>query len=113
MNKRNLVLVRYRLTGLLFWSSLVLYLIHAPVVMPQPDADTIPPPLDSQISAKTIVVNLNFQNGRVTGSSADVVFGHAPGRIGNPPLLQVDVFDFQGNAVEQFNAWHPLRTLDR
>lgn len=111
INKSHPVLIRYRLTRWLVWWSLVLCLIHAPVVMSQPDDDQIPPPLGVEDSSKTIAVALNFQDGIVTGHSANVVFGHAPARIGNPSLLRIDLFDFRGNFVEQFNAWNPLWTF--
>ena len=108
MSKGNSLLVRYGLTGVLSWLSVVLYL--TPVMAQFPD-DPIPPPLNSRDLAKTVVVNLNFENGRVTGHTANVVFGHSPGRIGNPPLLRIDLFDFHGTLVDQFNAWHPLWTF--
>lgn len=111
LNTSHSVRLRYRLPRLLFGLGLVVYLIHVPVVIAQSDDDVIPPRLDSVDSAKTIVVNFDFQNGRVTAHTVNLVFGHAPGRIGNPPLLRIDLFDFQGNAVEQFNAWHPLWTF--
>ena len=112
MNKKTSVLIHNKIIGTIVWLSLVVYLIHAPVVIAQqPDNDAIPPPLSNQDSSKTIVVTLDFQNSRVTGHTTDVVFGHAPLRLGNPPLLRIDLFDFRGSLVEQFNAWHPLWTF--
>jgi hypothetical protein len=69
--------------------------------------------LDIEDLSKTIVDEFSFQNGRVTEYSTDVVFGHAPARLGNPPLVQINLFDFRGNLVEQFNGWHPLWTFVR
>jgi hypothetical protein len=63
-------------------------------------------------TGKSIVVRLNFTDLNVAEFlSADVAFGDAHANFGNPPLLEVEVFDDSGNLIQNFNYWHPLWTF--
>jgi len=67
------------------------------------------PALDFGESTKAMVVHLEFDDGgMVNFESAEVIYGYARARIGDPPLLGVELFDKNGIMLEQFNAWHPL-----
>lgn len=67
------------------------------------------PALDFGESVKAMVVHLEFDDGgMVNFESAEVIYGYGRARIGDPPLLGVQLFDKNGMMLEQFNAWHPL-----
>lgn len=60
-------------------------------------------------SAQSIVATVQFDSptsAQIVGWS--VSNWPAPARTGNPPFIQVDVFDVDGNLIETFNEWHPL-----
>jgi len=77
---------------------------------PGDDPATEPiPTLDVPESAQSIVATVQFDS----PTSAQVVRSSvsnwpAPARTGNPPFIQVDLFDVDGNLIETFNEWHPL-----
>lgn len=74
------------------------------------DPRTAPiPELDFGAQSKAVVVNLNFIN-RTDAElvSGLVSLGTPSTNIANPPLLRVQVFDYRGQLVDEFNSWHPL-----
>ncbi|MEQ1559266.1 MAG: hypothetical protein ABL933_10085 [Methyloglobulus sp.] len=96
-------LVRIGLMGLVvLWMSVSVAAGVDPRIEPIPKLDFDDP-------SKAMVVRLKF-DGRtnVALASAEVTFGRAHARIGDPPLLGVELFDDQDRFMEKFNAWHPL-----
>lgn len=65
------------------------------------------PTLDLGTSEKAIVISLHFTSEGADVDSAEVVYGHAHGHVGDPALLEVELFDLNGNVVDQLNAWNP------
>jgi hypothetical protein len=66
------------------------------------------PVLDSADPQKSVVVELRFDDRfDVTTESVRVVPERTRVRAGDPPLLQVDVMNLEGEVIETFNAWHP------
>jgi hypothetical protein len=66
------------------------------------------PILDDGQEPKMMKVGLDFDAGSgVTLASSEVVFEFSRAKIGDPPLLSVQVFDDEGNLAEEFNAWDP------
>ena len=66
------------------------------------------PEFDYDDLPKTMIVQLTFDTtGSLNFDTSKVFLGLPPARIGNPPLLQVEVFNDAGNSVEIFNAWDP------
>ena len=78
-------------------------------VLPQPAAQDEPVPVfDYDDLPKTMVVELTFSGSDSASiNSSEVILGFPPARIGNPPLLEIQVLDDAGNLVETFNAWDP------
>jgi hypothetical protein len=67
------------------------------------------PTLDFDDPAKSMVVRLDFNSRTdVDLSSAIVSHESSRARIGDPPLLIVQLFDDEGVPIDEFNAWHPL-----
>ena len=84
----------------------VLLLAAAPSAL----AQTGPPPaLDYGDTEKSVVVRFSFMGPQVAEvSSAEVFWGHAPARLGAPPVLQIKVRRLDAGIIEEFGAWHPL-----
>jgi hypothetical protein len=40
-----------------------------------------------------------------------VSYGLPHSNIGNPPLLKVQLYNYSGSIIQQFNYWHPLYAL--
>ena len=67
------------------------------------------PVLDTNDPQKSLILNLNFSDRFNTSlESSEIVFERPHGVAGDPPLLRVEIFDLNGEAIESFNAWHPL-----
>jgi hypothetical protein len=61
---------------------------------------------------KSIIARLNFSApGEAEFVSADVSFVRAHSNIGNPPMLNVQMLDNSGEAVQNFNIWDPMLAL--
>ena len=73
-------------------------------------ADVEPIPVfDYDSTEKAVVVGLHFLDALVVElESVEVVPGPARGRLGDPPLLGVELLDLNDGTLEEFNAWHPL-----
>jgi hypothetical protein len=58
---------------------------------------------------KSIVVLLNFTEiNKAEFVDSDVSYGPPHSNIGNPPSLRVQIYDYSGGIIQQFNYWHPL-----
>jgi hypothetical protein len=91
-------------------ASAVVMGLAASRVLAQPvDPMTDPfPVLDFDDPQKSVVVRLRFNDRLdVETESIEVVPERTHGRLGDPPLLVVDVRDLDGVVLETFNAWHP------
>jgi PKD domain len=104
INKKSILL------AILF--SALIYLGHEDVALSQltgdPTIDPIPV-LDLDTSEKSIVVLLLFREGyEPEVQSVKIVPGPNRARAGNPPYLDVTLYDLGNNALEGFHAWHPL-----
>lgn len=72
-----------------------------------PGAQPIPLP-DLDPESKAVVAILNFTgDAEAEMTSAEVVFGRASGKAGNPPLLRVELRDYRGLFLEQYDEWDP------
>lgn len=86
------------------------FVVFSQTTGPGDDPTTEPiPSIVVPESAQSIVATVEFDSptsARFVGWS--VSNWPAPARTGNPPFIQVDVFDVDGNLIERFNEWHPL-----
>ena len=58
---------------------------------------------------KSIVVLLNFTElNKAEFVDSDVSYGPPHSNIGNPPSLRLQIYDYSGGIIQQFNYWHPL-----
>src|SRR5690242_18438530 len=74
---------------------------------PDPAAHPVPV-LDYGLSSKAIVVKLHMTgDNAATMQDADVIYGRAPGTAGNPPLLDMTVYDDKGLQAQHFDEWDP------
>jgi hypothetical protein len=93
-----------------FVLSVVVASVTATDGRPVGDPTTDPQPeLEAFDARKSVVVTLTF-DGRtdVSVDNVEVGFGGAPARLGNPPLLRIDLVDGEGGSLDTFDAWHPL-----
>src|SRR5215208_6155393 len=62
---------------------------------------------------KSMVVLLKFTAlNKAEFVSTGVSYGPPHSNIGNPPLLRVQIYDYNGAIIQQFNYWHPLFALE-
>src|SRR5918996_751571 len=62
---------------------------------------------------KSMVVLLNFTAlNKAEFVAVSVSYGPPHSNIGNPPLLRVQIYDYNGDTIQQFNYWHPLFALE-
>src|SRR5215211_181125 len=62
---------------------------------------------------KSMVVLLNFTAlNKAEFVDVGVSYGPPHSNIGNPPLLRVQIYDYNGAIIQQFNYWHPLFALE-
>src|SRR5215211_2044981 len=62
---------------------------------------------------KSMVVLLNFTAlNKAEFVAANVSYEPPHSNTGNPPLLLVQIYDYNGNIIQQFNYWHPLFALE-
>jgi uncharacterized repeat protein (TIGR01451 family) len=66
------------------------------------------PVIDYGLSSKAIVVTLRMTgDASATMQDAEVIYGRAPGTAGNPPLLDVTVYDDKATQAQHFDEWDP------
>jgi hypothetical protein len=95
--------------------AIVVTLLFALALLPsgsasaQTDPGSLPIPLPGlDLSSKAVVVDLDFTGDTNTQMvSADVVFGRAAGKAGNPPLVRVELVDYRGQFLTGFDEWDP------
>jgi hypothetical protein len=77
---------------------------------PDTNPSTAPiPVLPVETAAKSLVANVSFDTRlSATPVSAEVTYGPAHSRIGDPPLLRVAVLDENGVVLDEYDSWHPL-----
>ena len=62
---------------------------------------------------KSMVVLLNFTAlNKAEFVATNVSYEPPHSNIGNPPLLRVQIYDYNGNTIQQFSYWHPLFALE-
>ncbi len=86
--------------------SLLMCATYPSIAISQPPDEPIPV-LDFGQSEKAISVTLTLGSSSATLDSVNVFRGRAHGRIGNPPLLGVQLLDLSNNVIDSFNAWNP------
>src|SRR5215216_5852037 len=70
---------------------------------------TAVPEFDFNNANKSMVVLLNFTAlNKAEFVGVGVSYGPPHSNIGNPPLLRVQIYDYNGAIIQQFNYWHPL-----
>jgi hypothetical protein len=58
---------------------------------------------------KSIVVLLNFTElNKAEFVDSGISYGPPHSNIGNPPSLRLQIYDYSGGIIQQFNYWHPL-----
>lgn len=88
--------------------SLLICATYPSIAISQPPPPVEPiPVLDFGQSEKAISVTLTLGSSSATLDSVKVYRGRAHGRIGNPPLLGVQLLDLSNNVIDSFNAWNP------
>ena len=74
---------------------------------------TAVPEFDFNNANKSMVVLLNFTAlNKAEFVGVGVSYGPPHSNIGNPPLLRVQIYDYNGTIIQQFNYWHPLFALE-
>src|SRR5215204_7037868 len=74
---------------------------------------TAVPEFDFNDANKSMVVLLNFTAlNKAEFVGVGVSYGPPHSNIGNPPLLRVQIYDYNGTIIQQFNYWHPLFALE-
>jgi hypothetical protein len=62
---------------------------------------------------KSIMVLLNFTAlNKAEFVGGDVSYGPPHSNIGNPDSLRLQIYDYNGDILEQFNYWHPLYNFE-
>src|SRR5215212_6386824 len=71
------------------------------------------PEFDFNNVDKSMVVLLNFTAlNKAEFVATGVSYGPPHSNIGNPPLLRVQIYAYNGDLIQQFNYWHPLFALE-
>src|SRR5215216_2172739 len=74
---------------------------------------TAVPEFDFNNANKSMVVLLNFTSlNKAEFVGVGVSYGPPHSNIGNPPLLRVQIYDYNGTIIQQLNYWHPLFALE-
>src|SRR5215208_1348175 len=74
---------------------------------------TAVPEFDFNNANKSMVVLLKFTAlNKAEFVGVGVSYGPPHSNIGNPPLLRVQIYDYNGTIIQQFNYWHPLFALE-
>src|SRR5215217_6195624 len=74
---------------------------------------TAVPEFDFNNANKSMVVLLNFTAlNKAEFVGVGISYGPPHSNIGNPPLLRVQIYDYNGTIIQQFNYWHPLFALE-
>jgi uncharacterized repeat protein (TIGR01451 family) len=98
-----------RLTVAAATTALVVTAINAADANHSADpADHPLPVIDYGQSSKAIVVKLHMTgDASATMQDADVIYGRARGSAGNPPLLDITIYDDLGLQAQHFDEWDP------
>jgi hypothetical protein len=104
------------LLGSLLMVLVGLNLAYAQIPEDREDDDltqTTVPEFDFNNANKSTVVLLNFTAlNKAEFVAVGVSYGPPHSNIGNPPLLRVQIYDYNGAIIQQFNYWHPLFALE-
>src|SRR5919198_2140605 len=69
----------------------------------------VAPTFDFNNTQKSMVVLLKFTAlNKAEFVASGISYGPPHSNIGNPPLLKVQLYDYGGSVIQQFNYWHPL-----
>jgi hypothetical protein len=94
----------YAMTLALVWAILI-----ALTAVPATPQEEPIPEFDWDDQGKAVVVHLHFSGfDQAEVERAEVIVGIPPVRIGNPPLLGIELQDLGGALLDEFNWWHPL-----
>ncbi len=110
--KEIMVLIKRKSIVLTLLLSGLIYLGSADVALSQltgdPTIDPIPV-LDLDTSEKSIVVLILFRDGYLPEvQSVEIVPGPNHARAGNPPYLDITLYDLSNSALEKFYSWPPM-----
>jgi hypothetical protein len=77
-------------------------------------SEPVVPVFDSNNKAdKSIMVTIKFTAlNRAEYVEGDVSYGPPPRNDGDPPLLWIEIYDYNGGILQQFNYWHPLYNFE-
>jgi hypothetical protein len=71
------------------------------------------PAFDFNNTDKSMVVLLKFTAlNKAEFVATGVAYGPPHSNSGNPPVLRVQIYDYGGGIIQQFNYWHPLFALE-